>query len=59
MTAPCAVASFDAFYRSENRRLLRFFGKRVGWEAAPDLAIKPLRVYQKSVLWLPNRSKPT
>lgn len=38
MSAPCLVASFDAFYRSENRRLLRFFGKRVGWEAAPDLA---------------------
>ena len=37
MTAPCAIASFDAFYRSENRRMLRFFGKRVGWEAAPDL----------------------
>lgn len=37
MTAPCAIASFDAFYRSENRRLFRFFGKRVGWEAAPDL----------------------
>lgn len=37
MTAPYGVASFDAFYRSENRRLLRFFGRRVGWEAAPDL----------------------
>jgi RNA polymerase sigma factor (sigma-70 family) len=37
MTARCRVASFDEFYRSENRRLLRFFGKRVGWEAAPDL----------------------
>ena len=37
MTAPGSIASFDAFYRSENRRLLRFFGKRVGWEAAPDL----------------------
>lgn len=37
MTAHIAVASFDAFYRSENRRLFRFFGKRVGWEAAPDL----------------------
>lgn len=37
MTAPCAVASFDAFYRSENRRLLRFFGRKVGWDAAPDL----------------------
>lgn len=37
MTAPCAIASFDAFYRSENRRVLRFFSRRVGWEAAPDL----------------------
>lgn len=37
MTAPCGVESFDAFYRTENRRLLRFFGKRVGWDDAPDL----------------------
>jgi RNA polymerase sigma-70 factor (ECF subfamily) len=37
MTVACAVSSLDAFYRSEYRRLLRFFGKRVGWEAAPDL----------------------
>lgn len=37
MTAPPTVASFNAFYRSENRRLLRFFGTRVGWDAAPDL----------------------
>lgn len=37
MTARCAIASFDAFYRSENARLLHFFRKRVGWEAAPDL----------------------
>lgn len=37
MTAPGSKVDFDAFYRSENRRLLRFFGKRVGWEAAPDL----------------------
>ncbi len=37
MTAPGAPASFDAFYRSENRRLLRFFGRRIGWESAPDL----------------------
>ncbi|NCN86017.1 MAG: sigma-70 family RNA polymerase sigma factor [Sphingomonadales bacterium] len=37
MTAPGSIASFDAFYRSENQRLLRFFGKRVGWDAAPDL----------------------
>ncbi len=37
MTAPGSVVAFDAFYRAENRRLLRYFGKRVGWEAAPDL----------------------
>lgn len=37
MTAPRGSASFDAFYRSENRRLLRFFSGKVGWEAAPDL----------------------
>lgn len=37
MTASCSTNAFDAFYRSENGRLLRFFRKRVGWEAAPDL----------------------
>lgn len=37
MTAPGAIASFDRFYRSENKRILHFFAKRVGWEAAPDL----------------------
>ncbi len=37
MTAPCAMVSFDAFYRSENARLLRFFRKRVGSELALDL----------------------
>lgn len=37
MTAPGAIASFDTFYRSENKRILHFFAKRVGWEAAPDL----------------------
>lgn len=37
MTTPCAMASFDAFYRSENARLLRFFRKRVGSDLAPDL----------------------
>jgi RNA polymerase sigma factor (sigma-70 family) len=30
-------ASFDAFYRAEKRRVLRYFSKQVGWEAAPDL----------------------
>lgn len=37
MTAPCSVASFDAFYRSQNRRLFHYFRKRVGRDAAPDL----------------------
>lgn len=37
MTAACGVVSFEAFYRTENRRLLRFFARRVGWDAAPDL----------------------
>lgn len=36
MSAPRPMASFDAFYRSENQRLLRFFRKRVGSELAPD-----------------------
>jgi len=37
VTAPGAIDSFDTFYRSENKRILHFFAKRVGWEAAPDL----------------------
>lgn len=37
MNAPHSIVSFDAFYRSENRRLLRFFARRVGWQSAPDL----------------------
>lgn len=37
MTAPSSIVAFDAFYRSENGRLLRFFRRKVGWEAAPDL----------------------
>lgn len=37
MTSSGSITGFDAFYRSENRRMLRFFRKRVGWEAAPDL----------------------
>lgn len=37
MTAPASTASFDAFYRSENRRLFHYFRKRVGREAASDL----------------------
>lgn len=37
MTAPGAIASFDEFYRSQNRRLFQYFRKRVGRDAAPDL----------------------
>jgi RNA polymerase sigma factor (sigma-70 family) len=37
VTTSRAIASFDAFYRSENKRILHFFAKRVGWAAAPDL----------------------
>lgn len=37
MTAPGSVASFDAFYRSENGRLFHFFRRRVGREAAADM----------------------
>lgn len=37
MTAPGSTAAFEAFYRAEHERLLRFFRKRVGRDAAPDL----------------------
>lgn len=37
MTAPGSVASFDAFYRSQNRRLFHYFRKKVGRDAASDL----------------------
>lgn len=37
MTAPGSTAAFEAFYRTEHGRLLRFFRKRVGRDAAPDL----------------------
>lgn len=37
MTAPAPTAAFDAFYRAEHTRLLRYFRKRVGRDAAPDL----------------------
>lgn len=36
MSAPHAVLSFDAFYRSESKKLLGFFRKRVGSDLAPD-----------------------
>ncbi|MBM0171319.1 sigma-70 family RNA polymerase sigma factor [Altererythrobacter sp. C41] len=38
MTAPRSSAAFDAFYRSEHPRMLRYFRKKVGPDAAPDLA---------------------
>lgn len=50
MTALRDPASFDAFYRAENRRVLRYFGKRVGWEAAPDLMQEAFtRVFHRRV----------
>lgn len=36
-TAPGPFASFDEFYRSENRHLFHFFRRRVGREEASDL----------------------
>lgn len=38
MTAPQQVATFDAFYHSEYRRLLRKLRRRVGPDEAPDMA---------------------
>lgn len=38
MTATNSSAAFDAFYRSEHPRMLRYFQKKVGPDAAPDLA---------------------
>ncbi|MDT7530583.1 sigma-70 family RNA polymerase sigma factor [Sphingopyxis sp. SE2] len=37
MTTPGPFASFDQFYRLENRRLFHFFRRRVGREEASDL----------------------
>lgn len=37
MTASGTFASFDAFYRSQNRQLFYFFRRRVGREEASDL----------------------
>ena len=37
MTAPEPAVTFDAFYRAEQAMLLRYFRRRVGPEAAPDL----------------------
>lgn len=37
MTAPGSFASFDEFYRSQNRRLFHYFRRKVGRDAAPDL----------------------
>lgn len=38
MTPPSSITAFEAFYRVEHGRLLRYFRKRVGTDAAPDLA---------------------
>lgn len=38
MSPPSSVASFDEFYRRENRQLFHFFRRRVGREEASDLA---------------------
>jgi RNA polymerase sigma-70 factor (ECF subfamily) len=38
MTAPTTVAAFDAFYRTEHPRVLGYFRRKVGREAARDLA---------------------
>ena len=37
MTAPGPFASFDAFYRCENKQLFHFFRRRVGRQEASDL----------------------
>jgi RNA polymerase sigma-70 factor (ECF subfamily) len=37
MTAPDPTAAFEAVYRAEHGRLLRFFRKQVGPDEAPDL----------------------
>lgn len=37
MTSTGSFASFDEFYRSQNRRLFHYFRRRVGREDAPDL----------------------
>jgi len=38
MTASGTTASFEAFYRSQNRSLFHFFRRRAGGDAADDLA---------------------
>ena len=37
MSAPDPTATFEAFYRNQHERLLCYFRKRVGRDAAPDL----------------------
>src|SRR3546814_8729716 len=37
MRAPDPTAAFEAFYRAEHGRLLRYFRKQVGPDEAPDL----------------------
>ena len=38
MTAPSSIAVFDAFYRAEHPRVLGYFRRKAGRDAAPDLA---------------------
>lgn len=38
MTAPSTAAAFNAFYQAEHARVLGYFRRRVGRDAAPDLA---------------------
>jgi RNA polymerase sigma-70 factor (ECF subfamily) len=38
MTVPGTAVSFDAFYRAEHPRVLGYFRRKAGREAAPDLA---------------------
>lgn len=37
MTAPGSIAAFEELYQTEQGRLLRYFRKRAGRDAAPDL----------------------
>mgnify|MGYP001616191582 CR=1 FL=1 len=38
MTVPGTAVAFDAFYRAEHPRVLGYFRRKAGREAAPDLA---------------------
>lgn len=51
MTAPQQIAAFEAVYRAEHRRLLRYLGRRVGLDDAPDLAQEAfLRLFGSGML---------